>query len=631
MPGWHPPQGARFGLDVRPAVNVADGPGIFKADSPVEGDYVFLGTHTSSNMSDTVREELSRRTGFVVQSRTVADLMWDMLTIYSDPEGIDGPRPLVPMRNGTLGIWLGDKTPIVARTFLGTRDPHWAKLQRSIQHDYRNVREAALASGDKTLHRRYLGDLEKRYGIPSVAFIPSNMPVVAAMEPHTSYTDDFNRASLDANWVQGTGGYVINSNQIESTVSGVDGERSIAYTYHLSSPDMSVQIDFTQADATTGYVGPFARLQHFRNEYQQFGYGGLVRSSGGLRILRRVTLGVSTDLADDSSGSGPPQTLKIETDGSTITFYDDGVQIFQVTDTAISNNTRAGILMHISTDCRGDNFAASDLNAEPSDPATPSTGNQMADDPNNVLWYRFEGTDYKTFGWDDSHNAAHLELNGPHADPNYQEGSGSALFDATYYDHFYMASGDIPADMPLQSGTTDLISFTFWIRLNTSPGAKADSILSQWAATTNNRCWKFVVDTDDNFKWYFDNNGGGLSIRTAFAAETVSIDTWYHVGFTYDEGTGAYHFRIGDVNGVLEDKTGTIEDPDIYDPNQGFSIGLDADADDTSYFYPFDGYLDEVGVFNDILTSEEIDEIRNGTYGASGGINNWWWRRRRNN
>jgi hypothetical protein len=36
------------------------------------------------------------------------------------------------------------------------------------------------------------------------------------------------------------------------------------------------------------------------------------------------------------------------------------------------------------------------------------------------------------------------------------------------------------------------------------------------------------------------------------------------------------------------------------------------------------GNLDEVVIFDDVLTTDEIDAIRGGTYGG----NDWWWRRR---
>jgi hypothetical protein len=46
-----------------------------------------------------------------------------------------------------------------------------------------------------------------------------------------------------------------------------------------------------------------------------------------------------------------------------------------------------------------------------------------------------------------------------------------------------------------------------------------------------------------------------------------------------------------------------------------FWLGMSAVAG----VWAFDGYMDEVVIFNRILTDDEIDEIRGGTFGAGGG------------
>ena len=82
-----------------------------------------------------------------------------------------------------------------------------------------------------------------------------------------------------------------------------------------------------------------------------------------IRIQKRVA-GTDTTLFTGSSGTDvQPQTIKMESDGSTQTCYIGGVSIATGTDTAITGNLRTGI-KGSSTGAlrmRWDNFEAADL------------------------------------------------------------------------------------------------------------------------------------------------------------------------------------------------------------------------------------------------------------------------------
>jgi hypothetical protein len=93
------------------------------------------------------------------------------------------------------------------------------------------------------------------------------------------------------------------------------------------------------------------------------------------------------------------------------------------------------------------------------------------------------------------------------------------------------------------------------------------------------------------------NNGTGYAI---------SANTWYHVAITYNSGSLTLY-----VNGVQSGSvvTGT-------NSKNGFTLGGSADNPGTTY-YPFTGYLDDLRIFSNVLTSTDISNI------YIGSINQW--------
>ena len=92
----------------------------------------------------------------------------------------------------------------------------------------------------------------------------------------------------------------------------------------------------------------------------------------------------------------------------------------------------------------------------------------------------------------------------------------------------------------------------------------------------------------------------------------MSTGVWYHVGATFNNSSKAFQLSIyEDGVGVIHDHSGTATD-NISITSGGFAIGATFDSG-TPYRH-FDGWIDEVVVFSDILTPGEIDQIRSGTY-----------------
>jgi len=215
----------------------------------------------------------------------------------------------------------------------------------------------------------------------------------------------------------------------------------------------------------------------------------------------------------------------------------------------------------------------------------------------------------------------------------YVQGAGSADFSSLL--GMYRDDTDLSSDFPFKYGTTNkVISVCAWFRLDDFE--KTQVIAAKWASdsTPPIRGWWLLAGASGNLAFQIDADGEAADPETASITHTLNTSIWFHVGMTYREDTKAWTLRLYDSNDTtVYSNSGTFADGGVWLSDVPFFVGSMSDARAlTSLWYPIDGKIDEVAIFNDILTADEIDEIRQGTYGATAaGRQNWWWRRRHNN
>ncbi len=83
---------------------------------------------------------------------------------------------------------------------------------------------------------------------------------------------------------------------------------------------------------------------------------------------------------------------------------------------------------------------------------------------------------------------------------------------------------------------------------------------------------------------------------------TYSTGTWYHVAITFNGSTETLYVNASSV------ASGSESSPINYTPGSAFEIGRYADDDEDRRF---DGIIDDVGVWNRVLTSTELDYLYN--------------------
>ena len=229
-------------------------------------------------------------------------------------------------------------------------------------------------------------------------------------------------------------------------------------------------------------------------------------------------------------------------------------------------------------------------------------------EPNLVARYMFEDTE---LGIDET-GKNNIQVIFSAADPKV--GTGCADFELTKNHILYCPDGDLSANFPGKNGddNTDL-TVCFWFKQESTA---AEVMAVNKREQRQNRSWQIGVsgpaaDTGANWSSRADN-----VIEYVDSGREPSLATWYHCGVVYtadyaeirlyDTGnTTVYSGVIGDYTGVVQALPGA------------FCIGANmANGNLLPGTALFDGMIDDVQIFNRVLTAEEIDQIRSGTFGT---------------
>ncbi len=138
-------------------------------------------------------------------------------------------------------------------------------------------------------------------------------------------------------------------------------------------------------------------------------------------------------------------------------------------------------------------------------------------------------------------------------------------------------------------------------------------MFAKWEATDDKRSIDIRVGSDGKIKFYIGYNGGASS-ELIYNVGSLVAGRWYHFGFTFDDSDKSWkvqcyddtaEIRIHNANGNSTNNI-SVEDASV-------GIGATFSAGPAA---PMDGEMDEVVVFKDILSVDEIVEIRQGIYGS---------------
>lgn len=200
---------------------------------------------------------------------------------------------------------------------------------------------------------------------------------------------------------------------------------------------------------------------------------------------------------------------------------------------------------------------------------------------------------------------------------DYKEGDASAYCQLTNTEHFYLTDAELDTGFPVKNGGTGTFSVCYWFKADSLPNNSGH--VTKWDAANNERT--FMTKTGSTTLQAYIGHTSGTGFELLSGTLTVTTGRWYHVGFTYDAGDKTWKFRVWDDDGggtpaIVLNASGTATNT-ISVTASNFGIGAYF-GNDTPANY-FDGNLDEVVFFKDILSTDDIDAIRQGSYGVSAG------------
>jgi len=189
---------------------------------------------------------------------------------------------------------------------------------------------------------------------------------------------------------------------------------------------------------------------------------------------------------------------------------------------------------------------------------------------------------------------------------DYKQGSCSARAVLANTDRFYITDANLDSGFPLKSGESNkTFSIAFWFYLE-SVGI-GQWFPSKYASGNFSFIVQILTSNKLNFQW---SSNGSSADSSKTHDSTLSINTWYHVACTYDESDDSFRIRIWDdtAEEILgTDLTGT--GGDIYIGTALFRVGTGSSSSP-------DGNIDELVVFDRVLSVADIDAVRAGTYGS---------------
>ena len=241
--------------------------------------------------------------------------------------------------------------------------------------------------------------------------------------------------------------------------------------------------------------------------------------------------------------------------------------------------------------------------------------NNFSDDDRCKALWRFESGALTT---DSKGSNTLTAVNTPTAEiGDYKEGAASTKL-VYASDQFYkIADADLDAGFPLSDGdTVKKATFCFFAKPVSYASNTVPQTLIGYGGYVLGSLKFFVAlagVNQNNLILYWGYNTGN-SFYTYDTGIQLSKDAWWHIAI-----------RIDGVNKVLNVRAWKYSDSTqkTYSTTPGNEMNIEATElriggtmqSDTAY--QFDGLLDELVVFNDLLSDDEIDQIRQGTFGAA--------------
>jgi uncharacterized repeat protein (TIGR01451 family) len=140
-----------------------------------------------------------------------------------------------------------------------------------------------------------------------------------------------------------------------------------------------------------------------------------------------------------------------------------------------------------------------------------------------------------------------------------------------------------------------------WVYIEGNQGTYRELIGNRGSGTRGEYSWVMMISPDNEFEYWV---GDPHSTYTLIKGKKLTTNAWYHVVFIRDAGVGKIY-----LNGKLDNSMPSI---DVGHLTSDIAIGYDIQIDK----YPFNGIIDEIRIYNRVLTAEEIKQHYEGNQTA---------------
>ena len=152
---------------------------------------------------------------------------------------------------------------------------------------------------------------------------------------------------------------------------------------------------------------------------------------------------------------------------------------------------------------------------------------------------------------------------------------------------------------------TNAMTLSFW--MNTSTSGTFMDLITNWSSGDGTG-WIVYKDTDDNVYYEVHDPAQSPANSAAISGSSQATGSWFHIVATFDGSNPRIY-----INNVIGSVVGTTWSHNIvYTTNNRFTFG----ANNVPANY-YTGYLDEIGVWNRVLTSGEISTLYNSGAGKT--------------
>lgn len=167
----------------------------------------------------------------------------------------------------------------------------------------------------------------------------------------------------------------------------------------------------------------------------------------------------------------------------------------------------------------------------------------------------------------------------------------------------------VAADAPWNSITGDM-TLCCWVKLTSLPSGVGRVIIAKFAAVGEQRSFFLQCQVTSNrfvFSGYADGTVASIHSATASNFGAAVVDTWYFISARHINGSRLEISVNGGPFNVSPTHTGGI-----FDSTAELAIGAFPNL-----AQPWDGLIDEVGLWNRVLTNAEIEWLYNSGVGRS--------------